>query len=247
MVLLCIRVTISFHLINPFQGVSNMQNQSTKCNRKKILSPSLLSVNFSEIGKTLDILEKNNVEYIHLDVMDGIFVPNISFGQPLIKSIRKRSKMVFDTHLMITTPERYIESFVEAGSDIITIHFESTFNVKDTLLKIRSLGAKAGLSIKPNTSPSAVIPYLEYCDMILVMTVEPGFGGQKLIPKTIESIKEIKRLIDNSGFDIDLQADGGIDSSNVSQVLEAGANVIVAGSSVLGKDDIPMAISALGF
>ncbi len=214
---------------------------------KKILSPSLLSVDFSKIGDSLDILEKCNVSYIHLDVMDGIFVPNISFGQPLIKSLRKKTNLVFDTHLMITTPERYIESFVAAGSDIITIHFESTFNVKDTLLKIRSLGAKAGLSIKPNTSPDAVIPYLEYCDMILVMTVEPGFGGQKLIPKTIENIKRIKYLVEESGYKIDIEADGGIDSSNVNTVIAAGANVIVAGSSVLGKSNIPEAILNLGF
>ena len=221
----------------------NMKTHSDK----KILSPSLLSVDFSKIGDTLDILEKCNVKYIHLDVMDGIFVPNISFGQPLIKSLRKKTNFVFDTHLMITSPERYIESFVNAGSNIITIHFESTFNVKDTLLKIRSLGAKAGLSIKPNTSPDAVIPYLEYCDMILVMTVEPGFGGQKLIPKTIENIKRIKQLVEESGYQIDIEADGGIDSSNVNEVLDAGANIIVAGSSVLGKSNISEAILNLGF
>lgn len=218
-----------------------------KKNKEIILSPSLLSVDFANVGETLTILEECNVKYIHLDVMDGIFVPNISFGQPLIKSIRKKSKLVFDTHLMITSPERYVEEFVNAGSDIVTIHFESTFKVKDTLMKIRSLGAKAGLSIKPNTSPEAVIPFLEYCDMILVMTVEPGFGGQKLIPKTIESIKQIKEIVDESGYDIDIQADGGIDSTNVDLVKMAGANVIVAGSSVLGKSNIPNAIVELGF
>lgn len=212
-----------------------------------ILSPSLLSVDFSKIGDTLKILENCNVKYIHLDVMDGVFVPNISFGQPLIKSIRKNTDMVFDTHLMITSPERYVESFVSAGSDIITIHFESTFDVKGTLQKIRSLGAKAGLSIKPNTSPEAVLPYLEYCDMILIMTVEPGFGGQKLIPKTIQSIKRIKEIVDESGLDIAIQADGGIDSTNIDVVKSAGANIIVAGSSVLGKADIPLAIKELGF
>jgi ribulose-phosphate 3-epimerase len=148
---------------------------------------------------------------------------------------------------MITSPERYVESFVSAGSDIITIHFESTFDVKGTLQKIRSLGAKAGLSIKPNTSPEAVLPYLEYCDMILIMTVEPGFGGQKLIPKTIHSIKRIKDIVDESGLDIAIQADGGIDSTNIDVVKSAGANIIVAGSSVLGKADIPLAIIELGF
>lgn len=218
-----------------------------KKNKEIILSPSLLSVDFANVGETLKILEECNVKYIHLDVMDGIFVPNISFGQPLIKSIRKKSKLVFDTHLMITSPERYVEEFVNVGSDIVTIHFESTFKVKETLMKIRSLGAKAGLSIKPNTSPEAVIPFLEYCDMILVMTVEPGFGGQKLIPKTVESIKRIKEIVDESGYDIDIQADGGIDSTNVDLVKMAGANVIVAGSSVLGKPNIPNAIVELGF
>ena len=216
-------------------------------NKETILSPSLLSVDFSRIGETLKLLEECNVKYIHLDVMDGIFVPNISFGQPLIKSIRKKSNLVFDTHLMITSPERYVEEFVSAGSDIVTIHLESTFKVKETLMLIRSLGAKAGLSIKPNTSPEAVIPYLEYCDMILVMTVEPGFGGQKLIPKTIESIKKIKAIVQSSGYDIDIQADGGIDSTNVNEVKSAGANIIVAGSSVLGKPNISDAIKELGF
>lgn len=216
-------------------------------NSNFILSPSLLSVDFSKIGETLKILEECNVKYIHLDVMDGIFVPNISFGQPLIKSIRKNTTMVFDTHLMITSPERYIESFVSAGSDIITIHLESTFNVKETLIKIREFGAKAGLSIKPNTSPEAVIPYLDYCDMILVMTVEPGFGGQKLIPKTIDSIRKIKEIVSSRNLNIDIQADGGIDSTNVELVKSAGANVIVAGSSVLGKTNIPEAVRNLGF
>ncbi len=219
----------------------------TEKNKRMILSPSLLSVDFSKIGETLKIVEDCGVEFIHLDVMDGIFVPNISFGQPLIKSIRKKSNLVFDTHLMITSPERYVESFVLAGSDIVTIHLESTFKVKETLKMIRELGAKAGLSIKPNTSPEAIVPYLEYCDMILVMTVEPGFGGQKLIPKTVESIKRVKEIILDSGFDIDIQADGGIDSTNVEIVKEAGANIIVAGSSVLGKADIPSAILELGF
>ncbi len=214
---------------------------------KKILSPSLLSVDFSKIGETLEILEKNKVEYIHLDVMDGIFVPNISFGQPLIKSLRSKSKLVFDTHLMITAPERYIDSFVKVGSDIITIHVESSFYIRETMQKIKNSGVKAGLSIKPNTSPDAVIPYLDLCDMILVMTVEPGFGGQKLIPKTIDNIRRIKEIVENSGFDIDIQADGGIDDSNVKTVMDAGANIIVAGSSVLAKSDIPAAIRALGF
>ncbi|MBE6647919.1 MAG: ribulose-phosphate 3-epimerase [Ruminococcaceae bacterium] len=215
--------------------------------KKNILSPSLLAVDFSKIGDTLQTLERNNVEYIHLDVMDGIFVPNISFGQPLIKSLRNKTNLIFDTHLMIKDPERYIESFIKAGSDIITIHIESTFFVKDVLQKIRSCGAKAGLSIKPNTKPESVVPYLEYCDMILVMTVEPGFGGQKLIPETLDNIKKIKEIADSSGYNIDIEADGGIDSSNIELVKESGANIIVAGSSVLGKSDITAAIKALGF
>jgi ribulose-phosphate 3-epimerase len=215
--------------------------------KKPILSPSLLSVDFSKIGTTLKTLEQCGIKYIHLDVMDGIFVPNISFGQPLIKSIRKSSDMIFDTHLMITSPERYVEGFREAGSDIITIHLESSFKIRETLQQIRKLGAKAGLSIKPNTSPEAVIPYLEFCDMILVMTVEPGFGGQKLIPKTIDSIRKIKEIVDNSEYDIDIQADGGIDFTNIDNVISAGANIIVAGSSVLGQSDIPSAIKKLGF
>ena len=209
---------------------------------KFILSPSLLACDFGRITENIRILEKENVKYIHLDVMDGIFVPNISFGQPLIKSLRSQTSLVFDTHLMITAPERYIGSFAQAGADIITIHFESTFDPASALKMIKSYGKKAALAIKPNTSPEAVRSLIEYCDMILVMTVEPGFGGQKLIPKTLDSIAAVKRIADECGAKIDIQADGGIDPSNVKAVVDAGANVIVAGSSVLGKPDVAAAV-----
>ena len=211
-------------------------------NKKFILSPSLLACDFSKTGEQLGVLEQNGVEYIHLDVMDGVFVPNISFGQPLIKSIRKKSGLIFDTHLMITDPKRYIDSFAAAGSDIITVHVESADNIKETLEYIKQKGVKASVSIKPKTNPETIKDLLPLCDMVLCMTVEPGFGGQKLIPETLDNIRAVKKMREETGTDFLIEADGGIDSLNVGSVLEAGAEVIVAGSSVMGKPDIAEAI-----
>ena len=205
------------------------------------ISPSILSSDFSKLGYDVEKVEQGGAEYLHIDVMDGVFVPNISLGACVQKSIRKQSKMVFDTHLMIVDPIRYIDDFYKAGSDIITIHYESCDNVEETLKKIRDLGMKAGLSIKPKTPVSVIKPLIGKFDMLLIMSVEPGFGGQSFIPESLEKIKEARALLP----ELDIEVDGGINADNINEVVKSGANVIVAGSAIFGHDDVSMAIQTL--
>lgn len=201
-----------------------------------ILSPSILSADFCKLGEQIKEVELAGAKYLHIDVMDGIFVPSISYGMPVIKSIRKCSDIFFDVHLMIDRPERYIQEFAESGADLINFHLEATADVKGTIEKIRGLGKKVGITIKPATPAEAVEPYLELVDMVLVMTVEPGFGGQKLILSCLEKVSEIRRMIEDKGLTVDIEVDGGINADNVESALEAGANVIVAGSAVFKGD-----------
>ena len=201
-----------------------------------ILSPSILSADFSILGQQIREADEAGAEYIHIDVMDGIFVPSISYGMPVIKSIRKTTKKVFDVHIMITDPIRFIEEFAKCGADIITFHYESTDDPMAVIDKIHSLGIKAGISIKPGTAVDVLEPYLDKVDMILVMTVEPGFGGQSFIPESIERVKAVRKSLDSKGLNTDIEVDGGIYVSNVKDVLEAGANVIVSGSGVFNGD-----------
>ncbi len=207
------------------------------------LSPSVLACDYTRFGEEVAKAERAGVEYLHLDVMDGVFVPNISFGPGIIAALRKESKLFFDVHLMIIKPERYIEEFAKAGADLITIHYESTEEVVPTLQKIRALGLKAGISIKPGTPVSVLEPLLDEVDLILVMTVEPGFGGQKLIPATLEKIHSCAALIGDRP--IELEADGGIGAGNVGMVVAAGANVVVAGSALFGAEDFAAAAQAM--
>ncbi len=201
-----------------------------------ILSPSILAADFSVLGKQIKVVQEAGAQYLHVDVMDGSFVPSISFGMPVISSIRGTSDIIFDVHLMIASPERYIEEFAKCGADIITFHLEAVRDPGVVIDKIHALGKKAGISIKPATPIEAVLPYLDELDMLLVMTVEPGFGGQAYIPESTERIRQARKFVEERGLSTDIQVDGGITADNVHVVLEAGANVIVAGSAIFRGD-----------
>ena len=207
------------------------------------ISPSLLAADFTQLREEVTKIEKAGAAMLHLDVMDGIFVPNMSFGMPVIESLRSVSPIIFDVHLMITEPHRYIERFAEAGADIITFHYESNSDVKSTIEQIKKTGKRASLSISPDTPAEVLFPYLPELDMVLVMTVYPGFGGQKLIPATLEKVKALREYITANGLNVDIEVDGGISPANVADVTRAGANVIVAGSSVFHAEDPAKAIA----
>jgi ribulose-phosphate 3-epimerase len=201
-----------------------------------ILSPSILAADFKNLGQQIIDVDTAGAQYIHIDVMDGTFVPSISFGMPLIKSIRSATDKVFDVHLMIVDPLRYIKEFAEIGADIITFHLEAAPDVQAVIDEIHAFGKKAGISIKPGTAAEELIPYLDKVDMILVMTVEPGFGGQPFIESSYDKIRAVRAMLTERGLDTNVQVDGGITKDNIRSVIEAGANVIVAGSTVYRGD-----------
>ncbi|MBQ8305036.1 MAG: ribulose-phosphate 3-epimerase [Blautia sp.] len=200
------------------------------------LCPSILSADFNRLGEQLSILKKEGVQIVHIDVMDGLFVPSISFGMPVIRSIRKESDLFFDVHLMVDNPERYIEEFGDCGADSITVHTEACRDTDEAIRLIRKTGAKVGISIKPNTPVAEALPYLDRINMILVMTVEPGFGGQKYIDACTAKVQELRRIIDERNLPVDIQVDGGINAGTLETAIKAGANFLVEGSAVFKGD-----------
>lgn len=201
-----------------------------------ILAPSILSADFNVLGEQIQTVAKAGAQYIHVDVMDGIFVPSISYGMPVIKSVRKSTDAVFDVHLMITEPVRYIRDFVDSGADIITVHVEACKDIDETIRDIKACGVRAAVAINPETPVDKIMPCLDDIDMALVMSVHPGFGGQKFIPDVLDKVRIIRSYYRDNNMDKDIEIDGGINFDNLPEVLEAGANVIVAGSSVYRGD-----------
>ena len=201
-----------------------------------VLSPSILAADFKVLGQEMKKTEENGAAYIHFDVMDGMFVPSISFGMPVLASINDATEQFMDAHLMVQEPIRYVEAFQKAGADYVTVHLEACEDVKTTLDKIHACGMKAGLAVNPETDVKELVPYLEDVEMILIMSVHPGFGGQKFIPESLDKIRAVRAMLNEKNLETDIQVDGGIYVENVREVLDAGANVIVAGSAVFGGD-----------
>lgn len=200
------------------------------------IAPSILAADYANFASELKRIEETDAEYVHIDIMDGQFVPNISFGSDVVASMRKHSKLVFDVHLMVVNPERYVDHFAQAGADIMTIHTESTLHIHGALQKIKAAGMKAGVVINPGTPVEAVIPVLDLVDQVLVMTVNPGFGGQAFIPETMAKVERVAQLRQERGLNFDIEVDGGIDDKTIGLAKAAGANVFVAGSYVFKGD-----------
>ena len=205
---------------------------------KKIqISPSILSADFSQLGNEIKKLEEGGADLIHVDVMDGHFVPNLTIGPPVIKNLRKYTKLPFDVHLMISPVHEYIENYANAGADIITIHPEATENLKESISLIKKFGKKVGVSLNPKTEIKTLIDEIDNIDLVLVMSVNPGFGGQKFMPEVLDKIKELKKIKDKNQYQFDIEVDGGINFSNSKIVLEAGADILVSGTTVFKEND----------
>ena len=209
------------------------------------IAPSILSADFSRLGEEIELLDKSGADVIHIDVMDGHFVPNLNFGMPVVKAIRKYTKLPFDVHLMIENPAMYVKDFIDAGADIITVHYESDRHIDRTINLIKENGCKAGIVINPGTAVEAIKHLIPIVDMILIMSVNPGFGGQKFIEYSVEKIKEVRTIADEVNKDLMIEVDGGITTDNIKKVVAAGADVIVAGSAVFNGGKVKENIAAL--
>jgi ribulose-phosphate 3-epimerase len=209
------------------------------------IAPSILSADFTKLGEEIKAVEKAGADYIHIDVMDGHFVPNITVGPMIVKAARKATDLPLDVHLMIENPERYIDDFVKAGSDVITVHVETVTHLHRVLGVIKDAGIKAGASLNPATPLSSIEHVLKHLDMVVLMTVNPGFGGQSFIPEVLPKIEELRKVIDQKGMEIDIEVDGGINVKNIAQVAQAGANVFVAGNAIFASQDYAETISMM--
>lgn len=209
------------------------------------IAPSILAADYANFASELARIEETDAEYVHIDIMDGQFVPNISFGADVVASMRKHSKLVFDCHLMVVDPERYVEAFAQAGVDIMTIHTESTRHIHGALQKIKAAGMKAGVVINPGTPATALEPLLDLVDQVLIMTVNPGFGGQAFIPECLEKVATVAKWRDEKGLSFDIEVDGGVDNKTIRACYEAGANVFVAGSYLFKASDLVSQVQTL--
>ena len=209
------------------------------------IAPSILSADFSKLADEIAAVEAGGATVLHVDVMDGHFVPNITIGLPVVRSLRKATGLTIDTHLMIEEPSRYAVEFVKAGADMVSVHVEADVHLQRTLVAIREAGAKAGIAINPGTPLSALEEALPYADFVLLMSVNPGFGGQSFIPTSVDKLRRLKQMITDRGLDTQIEIDGGIDSGNIAEIVESGANIIVAGSAVYGKGDATSSVREL--
>ncbi len=209
------------------------------------IAPSILAADYANFASELKRIEETSAEYVHIDIMDGQFVPNITFGADVVVSMRKHSKLVFDCHLMVVNPERFVDAFAQAGADIMTIHAESTLHIHGALQKIKKAGMKAGVVINPGTPVSAIEPVLSLVDQVLIMTVNPGFGGQAFIPEMLEKVEKVAKIRDEKGYDFDIEVDGGVDNKTIKACYQAGANVFVAGSYLFKATDLAAQVETL--
>lgn len=209
------------------------------------IAPSILAADYANFASELKRIEETSAEYVHIDIMDGQFVPNITFGADVVASMRKHSKLVFDCHLMVVNPERFVDAFAQAGADIMTIHAESTLHIHGALQKIKKAGMKAGVVINPGTPVSAIEPVLSLVDQVLIMTVNPGFGGQAFIPEMLEKVQKVAKIRDEKGYDFDIEVDGGVDNKTIKACYQAGANVFVAGSYLFKASDLTAQVDTL--